>query len=135
MLDSLVQGDLWVHSQTEVIRVPLNALTGLQVREPRRSAGRTLARGALAGAAFGAGLSIANYALYRLEARQPCWGDPDRDACDPRGPTVGESLSYLVVPCAVIGVGISVMVLPTLRERWRRVALPRPAVSVSLRVP
>lgn len=135
VLDSLVQGDLWVHARSEAIRVPLDALTALQVRQPSRSTARTLARGVLVGAAFGAGLSIADYALARMEARQPCWNTLDPAACDIRGAGAGKYLSHLVVPCAAIGLGISVVLLPTLRERWTSVALPKPAVAVSLRVP
>ena len=135
VLDSVVQSDLWVHSQTLVTRVPLSALTGLQVRRPSSSIRHTLARGALVGAAWGTGLSIAHYAVFRMERRQPCWNVLEPDACESDRPKVKDYLSYLVVPSTAIGVVFSVVLLPALRNRWESVALPKPALSVSLSVP
>jgi len=135
VLDSLVQSDLWVHSRTQVTRVPLSALTALQVRRPRASIVRTLARGALVGAAWGTSLSIADFALYKLDGSPHCRNADEPDTCHSEGPNVHDYLSGLVLPCAVIGVGVSVVLLPALRDRWESVALPKPALSVSLSVP
>jgi hypothetical protein len=135
VLDSVVQSDLWVHSQTLVTRVPLSALTGLQVRRPPLSIRHTIARGALVGAAWGTGLSIAHYVLFRLEQSQSCWNVLDSDDCHGEGPEVKDYLSYFVVPSTVIGVGFSVVLLPAVRSRWESVALPKSALSVSLTVP
>jgi hypothetical protein len=87
--------------------MPLSAITSIEVSE-----GKSRARGAMKGAAWGAGFGVLS-ALFSDGSGEDCTGEE----CMSRG----ELAAYLVVSSAVTGAVIGLFVQS---ERWQRLDVP-----------